>query len=656
MALRSCPCCGPPVSTPPDNRLRMPQRNLHRISAAALIASAAALIPAHADTDASQAGALVSKFDAFPAELRDKIHYVIILYPENRSFDSLYGQFPGAEGIAQADPTHTLQVDRTGKPLPFLSHFNTNGMPGISNGPDPRFPIRLPNAPFDISTFVPDGYQHGDLTHKFYTEQYMINSKADRFRDDPNNLGGAPMSKFSTWSSNPGLTMGHYDEHAGGEGLVAHEFVLCDHAHHSAFGGSFLNHQWLISARTPVWTQHANPNGEPPVSYITKFTNGFPSISLTAPLSDAVLSNEAALPEFKYSNAHRKLESNDYWAINTVSPINGPSDLFSTAETGPRNPVKRVPPASLLPLQTHDTIGDRLSAGNITWAWYSGGWADAKAGRGSYMFQPHHQPFAYFAKYALAKPPTVQTPGSGSSYVPAKQAEDSPGSAAHLKDEDADFYPALAAGTLPHVCFVKPIGANNSHPGYASVRAGQDWVARTMEKIKQSPIWPECAVFVMYDEHGGLWDHVQPPQVDRWGPGLRVPLIVASPFSKNCFVDHSQYETVSLLAFIEQLFQVPPLNEHDANALPPVAAFKGSPDLIIQATAGKELRSRIPVLTAPCSFAWSGDKLPGLEINSASGEISGTPATAGKYAGKVSVQSAHGTQELQVLIDVTPAS
>ena len=66
-------------------------------------------------------------------------------------------------------------------------------------------------------------------------------------------------------------------------------------------------------------------------------------------------------------------------------------------------------------------------------------------------------------------------------------------------------------------------------------------------------------VIVTYDENGGFWDHVAPPQGDRWGPGTRVPAIIASPFAKRRFVDHTQYDTTSILRFIANRFRLPML-------------------------------------------------------------------------------------------------
>jgi phospholipase C len=73
-------------------------------------------------------------------------------------------------------------------------------------------------------------------------------------------------------------------------------------------------------------------------------------------------------------------------------------------------------------------------------------------------------------------------------------------------------------------------------------------------------------IVITYDEHGGRWDHVPPPVIDRWGPGTRVPMIVISPFSKRHFVDHTLYETVSILRFIEDRWHLRALSTRDAQA------------------------------------------------------------------------------------------
>jgi acid phosphatase len=78
-------------------------------------------------------------------------------------------------------------------------------------------------------------------------------------------------------------------------------------------------------------------------------------------------------------------------------------------------------------------------------------------------------------------------------------------------------------------------------------------------KIKASAVWPRIAIIVTYDENGGFWDHVPPPAGDRWGPGSRIPAIIVSPFARRGYVDHTQYDTTSIIKFITRRFALEPL-------------------------------------------------------------------------------------------------
>ena len=197
----------------------------------------------------------------------------------------------------------------------------------------------------------------------------------------------------------------------------------------------------------------------------------------------------------------------------------------------------------LLPLQTMPTIGRLLTDAGVSWAWYSRGFADAAAGHPHSTFIYHHQPFAYFADYADGTP---------------ERAE-------HLLDE-RDMIGAIRTGTLPAVTFYKPIGADDQHPGYASLVRGDYHTAQIIDEIQRSPIWNDTVIIVTYAGNGGIWDHVAPPKVDRWGPGMRVPTIIISPFAKRHFVDHTTYDTTSILKLIETRWHLPPLGDRDARA------------------------------------------------------------------------------------------
>ena len=87
-----------------------------------------------------------------------------------------------------------------------------------------------------------------------------------------------------------------------------------------------------------------------------------------------------------------------------------------------------------------------------------------------------------------------------------------------------------------------------------------------IRKIERSRLWRNTVIIATYDEFGGFWDHVPPPPGDRWGPGSRVPAIIISPFAKRGYVDHTVYDTTSVLKFIETRFGLKPLGERDAKA------------------------------------------------------------------------------------------
>ena len=412
----------------------------------------------------------------------DKIEHIIVIYQENWSFDGLYGKFPGANGFAQAGDAYA-QVDRDGKPYTSLPQpLDTGSKPAV---PDTRFSADLPVAPFDLARFVAPSQRTGDLVHRFYQEKLQI--------DD------GKMDKFIAWSDAGGLVMSYYDGSHLPEGQLAKEFTLADNFFHAAFGGSFLNHFWLVCACTPVWH-------DAPANQVAKIdTLGF------------LIEDGAVTP--------------DGYVVNTAFSVNQP------------HPARITDPNQLVPAQTMPTIGDRLSEKHISWAWYSGGWKDALAGKPDPLFQFHHQPFAYFAKYA----------------------DNTDARNRHLKDED-EFLSDVESHRLPSVAFIKPLGPDNEHPGYSSLKQGQEHVLKLVNAVRNSPYFHRSLIIITYDENGGRWDHVAPPVVDRWGPGTRVPAIIVSPYAKRDFVDHTPYDTTSILRTIERRWHLKPLGKRDAAA------------------------------------------------------------------------------------------
>jgi acid phosphatase len=410
------------------------------------------------------------------------LQHIIVVYLENHSFDNLFGTFPGANGLARAGAA-ARQVDADGKPYARLPPvFDAYKKPP---GPDPRFPANLPNRPFLIDKYVNQSDKVPDLVHRYYQEQAQID--------------GGKMDKFAAISDARGLVMGHHDGSKTRLWTYAREFTLADNFFHAALGGSFLNHFWTICACTPRYE------------------------SAPAEITATVGPDGTMIKDGQVTS--------DGYAVNTIFSVYQPHPASITDAT------------RLLPAQTMPTIGDRLSAKSISWAWYSGGWNDALAGRPDSSFQYHHQAFAYFANFADG--------------TEAKRQ--------HLKDE-VDLLADIESGNLPAVVFYKPLGRDNEHPGYTDVTSGDRHITAVIDKIRHSGLWATSAIIVTYDEHGGYWDHVAPPKADRWGPGIRVPTVIISPFAKRHFVDHTSYDTTSILRLIEERFDVPPLGERDAKA------------------------------------------------------------------------------------------
>jgi acid phosphatase len=336
--------------------------------------------------------------------------------------------------------------------------------------------------------------------------------------------------------------MGHYTMNADKLPLykIAQQYTLADNFFMAAFGGSFLNHQWLACACTPFYPNATSSPASGSVSTVDA-----DGVTLTRKTTSPASALTGA-PVFINSGALTP----DWYAVNTMQPAYQPSTVKApTSNANLSDPTS----AQVLPPQTAQHIGDLLNNAGVSWAWYGGAWGAALsavqngtpnvingANLSSPNFQSHHQPFNYFADLA---------PGTDNR-------------AKHLLDggvNGSEFIKAIDAGTLPQVSFYKPQGNLNEHAGYTDVAQGDQHIADIISHLQKSPQWNNMVVIVTYDENGGFWDHVSPPKGDRWGPGTRIPAIIVSPFAKKGYVDHTQYDTTSILRFITHRFNLPNL-------------------------------------------------------------------------------------------------
>lgn len=422
-----------------------------------------------------------------------KIGQIVIVYMENRSFDHLFGLYPGANGLARARAEgRVMQIDKDGKPYAQLPVplADKNGKP------DARLLDPIPNGPFALEPRVGLDQPMFSPIHAYYANQRQIN--------------GGRNDRFVAEGNSGGLLMGYYDGSRMGLWKLAQRYTLADNFFQSAFGGSFLNHFWLVCACTPM----------------------FPNAPADIKAVDAA-GNVPGSQEEAYV-------TNDGYAVNTMQG----AWLY--------DPTKKQ---ALLPPQSLPTIGDRLSDKGIAWTYYAQDYSRAvaatAAGKGLSSFSYHHQPFTFFKRF-------VDSPEQR---------------AAHLKDRE-DFVADARAGRLPPVSFYKPTGGKNMHPGRGNVADGDAEAVAIVQEVINGPQWQNTVVIVTTDENGGFWDHAAPPKGDRWGPGSRIPALVVSPFSEGGQVDHTPYETVSILRLIEDRFGLKPLSDRDAKATSLARALK----------------------------------------------------------------------------------
>jgi acid phosphatase len=526
--------------------------------------------------------------------------HLVVIYEENHSFDNLYGLWGAVngepvEGLPQADTAHTTQVDQAGSPYDCLLMSDVNFMsPPLS--PDcssstftfsgtnaPTTAYHYSNEPFLIDEHIPAdaatcpaitelfahtfGILNGaglpggctrDLVHRFYHEQYQID--------------GGNQDRYATGSDSAGMTMGHYDTtqlpiydylHANG----APHYVIADRFFQGAFGGSFLNHQYLIAAQPPVFV------GATVGQHSVLDANGFPNKTypLYTPTTTSVVDGPVT-QACGLTSTVAGFACGDF-AVNTSQPFFQPT----SAGANLMQPINDVDPTAP---NFETNIGDELSDTGVSWAWYAGGWDNATgnidgrgwtgtatacaanstpavkdgAGNGGFpycpdrSFQFHHQPFDYFASYAPATTDRAQ----------------------HLLDEQ-DFLHSVAAGSLPSVSFVKPLGLENEHPGYASESNGSDHLVDLIKAVESGPQAGNTLIVVTYDEFGGQWDHVSPPAggtgADEFGPGTRVPAILIGRSLTTSTVDHTVYDTTSIIATIEHQWHLAPVGNFTAGGV-----------------------------------------------------------------------------------------
>jgi len=233
--------------------------------------------------------------------------------------------------------------------------------------------------------------------------------------------------------------------------------------------------------------------------------------------------------------------------INNLSPGFLPNGAIDAANivTG-----SKVPPSGLR------TIGDALNEKKISWAYFGGGYnAAVRVANGS--TDPVDQLVA-FNYCDICNPFSYAKSIMGN----AQQRKE------HIKDA-IDFFNDLDHGKLPSIAYVKPDSLVDGHPASSKLDLFEAMVENILDKLRAHPeLFEETAFMITFDEGGGYWDSGFFQPLDFFGDGPRIPLVVASPFSRGCKVVHSYNDHASVVKFIERNWDLKPLTRRSRDNLP----------------------------------------------------------------------------------------
>jgi acid phosphatase len=569
----------------------MARKFIHPVAvagAASVALAVAATVTAAAAGTAPRAGQA--------AHTTTPIKHVVVIIGENHSFDNVFATYQPphgqkidnllSEGIVTASgapgpnfakaaqltasdtKTYSLTPKITGSyktlPQPNTTYVSQacDGLPLFS--PDTRFPANLPDGPYQITNYVPYNDDHieyssfgqcelfgayvGDPLHRFYQmwQQYashhgQLNTWVANTAGDDN--GAQPPAAIFQG----GLQTGFYNMAQGDAPILkalAENYAISDNYHQAVMGGTGANHIALGTgfaasfqnssgqAATPPANEIENPNPKPGTNnnYTQDGYAGGSYSQCADSKAPGVSAIDALLAKLPYK-AFQNCQPGRYYILNNYNPgYNVDGSLNTSTFTVPPQKTDYV------------TIGDSLSAHNISWGYFGEGYNN---GQTDFSYCGICDPMQYSS--------SIMT---------------NPALRKNVQHGLTDFVTEAANGTLPAVSFLKP-GDDDGHPGYSTLYAWENFVARAIGAVQSNPtLWKSTAIFITDDESGGYYDsgYIQP--VSFFGDGPRVPMIVVSPYARVGFVDHTYTDHASILKFIEANWGLSPLTSFSEDNLP----------------------------------------------------------------------------------------
>ena len=523
---------------------------------------------------------LASCAAAAPDRTATPIEHVIVVVGENLSFDNIFATFrpaPGesianllSKGIVAADgspgPNVALAAQRMAEPrqryevtppiagsfaaLPQPNTTYARGLPPLTG--DDRFPRELPNAPFQITRYADYVAYVGDPVHRFFQMwQQVHGGKNDLFVWTALTSGESAKRRNdpSSGTNQGGVAMGFYNMAAGDAPYLhalAERYALADNYHQPIMGGTGANYFALATGDVAAYLRDGRPAAPPPNQienpeprpgtvnwYMQSAYDGGSYVAC----ADAQQPGVKAIRDYLASLPYRVFNDGDcapghYYLVNNYRP--------GYTASGAAKPLG--PDRFILPPQIAPTIAEALAAKGVSWTWYSGGRIADGVDRQQYCDICD----------ALTHSTAVMT-------GPLKQ------NLRPLAELDRD----LAEQRLSEVAFVVPPNGESGHPGYSTVARYESFLRDLVAKVQARPeIWAKTAILITTDEGGGYYDSGYIQILDFFGDGPRIAMIAVSPFAKPAHVEHTYYDHVSILKFIERNWHLAPLSPRSRDNLP----------------------------------------------------------------------------------------
>jgi phospholipase C len=452
-----------------------------------------------------------------------KIKHVIVVMQENRSFDSFFGTYPGADGLPASN-----------------GHFTVCA-------PDPR--TKGCDRPYHDPSLVNGGGGHNPGA--FRTD--VDGGRMDGF------VRSAELSRNRGCSatypapavclpSGPPDVMGYHDaREIPNYWAYAKDFVLQDHMFEPVASWSLPAHLYLLSG----WSAKCK-NNKPTSCHSYDGGQGGPPAG-----GQRRQQGKGA----GHRRGHRL--SAAFWGCvraHGVNPLNmrRPAGLSRRQRHAIGTCLKILTPAQRQRLLDHGAgggggLGQQLGI-------YS--WTDL-----TYLMHKHHVSWAYYVQKGIQPDCDDNPDETAAGCAPVRQGARTPSiwnplpaftdvktdhQAHHVKSL-AVFYRQARHGKLPAVSWIAPTQANSDHPP-ANIATGQAYVTNLINTIMSGPEWRSTAIFLTWDDWGGFYDHVLPPNVDQQGYGMRVPALVISPYAKRGYIDHQILSFDAYNKFIEDDF------------------------------------------------------------------------------------------------------